>query len=114
MERHDLNLRKVVMTADDIKNITEFFSHFKIPIPDPLQKMLNKFNESPGTFTFDDQIRLRAYIAHTMVSSDHPLLTDKVFGNIRANCDKAWYEAQFEMDAEEIFAAENAMKKEEA
>lgn len=103
MERHDLNLRKVVMTPDDIKNIEEFFGHFKIKVPVHLQKVLDKFKGNPTGFTFDDQCQLRAFIAHTMVSSDHPLLTDKVFGNIRANCDKAWFEAQFDMDVEEVF-----------
>ena len=101
MERHDLNARKVVMTADDIKNIEEFFNHFKIKMSVGLTKSIEGFKMNPAGFTFDDQIKLRAYLAHNIVASDHPLITDKVFGNIRANCDKAWFDTQFDMDLED-------------
>jgi hypothetical protein len=106
MDRHDLNARKVVMTAEDIKNIRDFFTHFKIEIPKPLQSILEVFEKDISKVTFDDQIKLRAFIAHTIVDSKHPLLTDKVFENIRKNCDAAWYDAQFDLDLEEVLTEE--------
>lgn len=104
MERHDLNLQKVVVTNDDVKNIEEFFNHFKIEMPDSLKQVIEKFKDTPDSFSFDDQIKLRSFLAHTICSSTHPLLTDKVFDNIRKNCERAWFDAQFDFDVEDVFS----------
>ena len=111
MERHDLNERKVVITADDIKNIAEFFSHFKIKMSVGLIKSIEDFNSNPTGFTFDDQIKLRAYLAHSIVISDHPLITDKVFNNIRTNCDRVWFDTQFDLDSQELFEGKEITEK---
>lgn len=94
------DLTKIVISAEDIKNIEEFFNHFRIEIPDFLQKQLDVFNNNPNAYTLDDQKLLRAELAHAIVSSDHELMKDGVFSNIVANCDKEWFDTQFNRDFE--------------
>jgi hypothetical protein len=102
MDRHCDELKKVVLTADDVKNITEFFDHFKIEMPATLAACITQFKADPAKFTFEDQKRIRAYLAHAVTTVDHPLIKDNVFANIRTKCDRAYYEAQFDLDLEVI------------
>ena len=91
---------KVVVSAEDIKNIEEFFSHFRIDIPAYLQTQLDVYRAAPDEYTLDKQKLLRAELAHAIVSSDHELMKDGVFTNIVENCDKEWFDAQFNRDFE--------------
>jgi hypothetical protein len=102
MDRYDEEAQKVVMTADDFKNIEEFFTHFKIPMPELLTAVIAEYRANPGKFEFDDQRKLRVALAHAVITAEHPLLKDDVFKNIRANCDKAFYDGQFQYDLENI------------
>jgi len=98
MERHCEEKKKVVMTADDFKNVEEFFTHFKIEMPELLNERITSYKKDPREFSFDDQKLFRAFIAHAMNTVDHPLVKDDVFKNIRTKCDKAWFDAQFDSD----------------
>ena len=100
MQRHDEEKRVVVLTPEDIKNVEDFFTHFKLQPPELLQQMLDKFRKDPKSMTFEDQKIFRAAIAMSMTSIDHPLVKDSVFNSIRAKCDKAYFDAQFDMDIE--------------
>ena len=91
---------KVVISSEDIKNIEEFFNHFRIPIPTYLQEQLNTYKTAPDEYTLDNQKTLKSELAHAIVSSDHELLKDGVFDNIISNCDKEWFETQFNRDLE--------------
>jgi len=102
MERHDEEKKKVVMTADDFKNVEEFFTHFKIEMPEVLNERIVSYKKDPREFSFDDQKLFRAFIAHAMNTVDHPLVKDDVFKNIRAKCEAAWYSAQFDLDLEQM------------
>lgn len=104
MERHDPEKKQVVVSADDIKNIEDFFIHFKIPMPAPLESSVLKYKDNPVEFTFEDQCKLRAYIAYAVTTVDHPLLKDQVFSTIREKCSKAYYDARFDLDLEEVLA----------
>jgi predicted methyltransferase len=98
---------KVVVGAEDIKNIEEFFSHFRMPMPEALQAQINVFKKDPTAYTLDQQKLLRVEVAHAIVSSDHELMKDGVFDNITNNCDKEWFESQFQKDMEEVFSKED-------
>jgi hypothetical protein len=111
VQRHDEEKKVVVLTAEDFKNTHDFFDHFKMEMPKQLKDLLSTMEKDPKTVTFEQQKMFRALVAHAMVSVNHPLVKDKAFENIRTKCDKAWYDAQFDMDVEEIFARD---KKEEA
>ena len=74
-------------------------------MPELLGERIASYKKDPREFTFEDQKLFRAFIAHAMNTVDHPLVKDDVFKNIRAKCDKAWYDAQFDMDLEKILSA---------
>jgi hypothetical protein len=100
MDRHDEEKKKVVITSEDVKNTEEFFSHFKMEMPPNVAKSLEKFKADPKAFTFEDQRALRGHLAHAVITIDHPLVKDDVFKNIRAKCEKAWFDYSFEQDLE--------------
>lgn len=103
IKRHSEQDRQVVLTHDDIKNIREFYTHFQIPLTDELTKALEHWEKTPiEQITFEDQKRLRAYLAHAISTSEHQLIKDQVFSNIVTLCSKAWYEEQFDLDLEEV------------
>jgi hypothetical protein len=103
MQRHDEEKRVVVLTPEDVKNVEDFFTHFKLQTPPLMQQMLNKFkNADPKTLTFEDQKLFRAALAMSMNTVDHPLVKDQAFANIRSKCEKAWFDAQFDMDIEAV------------
>lgn len=105
MDRHDEEKKKVVITNEDVKNTEEFFNHFKMPMPADVAASLNKFKADPKAFTFEDQRALRGHLAHAVITIDHPLVKDDVFKNIRAKCEKAWFDFQFEKDLEKELGA---------
>lgn len=102
MQRHDEEKRIVVLTAEDIKNVDDFFTHFKLKAPELILNLVEKMKKDPKSITFEDQKHFRAAIAYAMNTIDHPLVKDNAFQNIRTKCDKAWYDAQFEMDIEKV------------
>lgn len=109
IEQHSEEQRKVVLNAEDIKNVREFSSHFQIPMPETLKVEVDKFEKLGKNYSFEDQKKLRAYIANWMIASSHALFKDPIFDNIRTMSNEAWYEEQFHMDLEEILSE----KKEE-
>jgi hypothetical protein len=100
VQRHDEEKRVVVLTPEDVKNVEDFFTHFKLQPPELMRIMLEKFRKDPKAVTFDDQKLFRAAIAMSMTSIDHPLVKDQAFVSIRTKCDKAYFDAQFDMDIE--------------
>ena len=111
MERHCEESKKVVLTADDFRNVTEFFTHFKIEMPTQLASCIAAYNKDPAAFTFEDQKLFRAYLAMSINVVDHPLVKDDVFKNIRAKCDKAWYDAQFDSDITTLLSGKDISEK---
>ena len=83
MQRHDEEKQIVVLTAEDIKNVKDFFEHFKIEMPQGISSCIERFSKDPKAITFQDQRTFRALIAHAMVTVDQPLIKDKAFANIR-------------------------------
>ena len=102
MQRHDEEKQVVVLTAEDVKNVKDFFTHFKLKAPDMVTNLIEKMEKDPKSITFEDQKRFRAAIAYAMNTIDHPLVKDNAFANIRAKCEKAWFDAKFEMDIDEV------------
>lgn len=99
--------RRVVVNQEDVKNIEDFFNHFRIPIPDFLKTQLDKFKNSPESYTYDDQCLLKTELARAIASSDHELFKDELFTNVLNNCSKEWYDAQFNRDLEEALSDED-------
>lgn len=103
IKRHSEQERLVVLTIDDVKNIREFYTHFQVPMSEELKKVLDHWENTPfDKITFDDQKRLRAFLAQSISSSEHALIKDQVFSGIVNLCGKAWYDEQFDLDLEEV------------
>lgn len=102
MERHSEEKQIVVLTAEDVKNVEDFFVHFKLQTPEVIKEISAKIKADPKSITFDDQRYFRAAIAYSMNTVDHPLIKDPAFDNIRKRCDKVWYESQFDMDIDRL------------
>lgn len=99
IERYDKNNPKVIVTEQDIQIIDDLFTSFKIPMSPKLKAELSKFRSSPETYTIKDQEKLRAYLAHSIVYTDHDLFNSEIFTtNIKDKCEKEWFEAQFYLD----------------
>lgn len=104
IEQHSEEQRKVVINAEDIKNIREFSSHFQIPMSPFLKAEVDKFEQLGAKYSFEDQKRLRAFIANWMIESKHALFQDPIFENIRQMSSEAWFEEQFHMDLEAVLS----------
>lgn len=91
---------KVVITSEDIKNIEDFFSHFRMDMPDYLREQLDVFKNNPEAYTIDNQLALKSELAHALVESDHELLKDDLFKDVIDNCSKEWFDTQFQRDFE--------------
>lgn len=102
MQRHDEEKRVVVITPEDLKNVEDFFTHFKLTPPPLMRQMLDKMKADPKAITFEDQKLFRAALAMSMNTIDHPLVKDQAFANIRTKCEKAWFDAQFDLDIEQV------------
>jgi len=103
MSNNEETSNKVVINQEDIKNIEDFFNHFRIEIPEFLSKELQVFKDNPAEYNYDKQCKLKSELAHTIVSSDHELFKDELFKNVLGNCNKEWFETQFNRDLESTF-----------
>ena len=95
-EEHD---DKVVITKDDIKNITDFFTHFQIDIPDRLQGNLENYNQDK--FTLDEQEKLKIALCEAITHSQHELFKDELFKSVVEKTKKIAYDAEFERQVED-------------
>lgn len=98
---------KVVLRSEDIRNVMEFFNHFRIPIPKDLQDQIDAYVKNPNSYTLQQQNQFKAQLSRAVLESDHELLQDDIFNNIKGFCDKEWYNAQFEKDLEEALSEDN-------
>ena len=105
MDRHDDELKKVVLTTEDMNNIEGFYKHFNADIPAPIMDLMVKFQKDPTTLTFEDQTRMRAYIAQSIITLDIPILKDKAFDVIRSKCEEVWFTSKFDEDLTDLFSS---------
>lgn len=101
MDVHNTEERKVTLTKDDINNIIDFFKHFEISMDPGLEKVVENYKNDPTSFTFDDQVVLRAMLAKTIYESKHELFNNEIFDEIKTNCKQAFFDYQFDQDIEE-------------
>lgn len=99
-------VNKVVINQEDIKNVEDFFNHFRIEIPKFLQAELDVFKDDPESYNLDKQAKLKSELAHAIVSSDHELFKDDLFVNVMKNCNKEWYDTQFDRDINDVFSSD--------
>lgn len=109
-ERYDKNNRKVVLTESDVNIIEDFYSSFKIPMHAQLRAQVDSLKEKigNGTYTVEDQNKLRAALAYSVLNTKHQILESDIFTqNIKDTCAAELYEVQFELDINDLIQEEN-------
>lgn len=95
----DKEVTKVLITAEDVKNIRDFYGHFQVEVPEYLSKHLETL-EKASTITLDQQALLKTLVARSILESEHEIFKDSLFEEVIPTCEKEWFEAQFNEDFE--------------
>lgn len=93
--------RTVTVTPEDALAALDFWNHFKIPVPAPMQEAFNAFMKDP---TFENQQVMKLKVTEAICSTDHEAFKDDVFRKIVEECNGVAYEMSFEEQLEEKLA----------
>jgi len=91
-------LKEVVLNNDDIKNLREFFVHFKVEIIPELEEVLTRWESKREKVTPQDQEDLKVALCANMLASEHQMFKDELFKPILENSSKIVYDATFERE----------------
>ena len=90
----------VTISKEDVKNTRDFFKHFNIPLPVYLENVLQVI-DSAEKISVEQQANMKTMISRALVENrDHDLLKDELFEEVLPNCEKEWFDKQFEEDFE--------------
>lgn len=92
--------REVVLNLDDIRNIRDFFNHFKIEIQPELDSAMQAWETKKDKVTIEDQDALKVGLCVSMLKSDHAMFKDSLFANIIKNSEKIVFESTFQKELE--------------
>lgn len=103
---------RVVLTADDIKMVEDFFQHYNDPktnnliMPEKLTQEIEKFKEKSKThsYTVEDQRLFSIAISEALHKTTHPLLKDPAIADVISACSEVWTDAQFYEEFEKTLA----------
>lgn len=103
------SLTEVVTDLEDCKNVRDFFTHFKIHMPDYLNSAIVNYEavlETTRSFTKEEktvskklleaQNIFRVSLCKAMVESDHPLFKDELFKTVIGNSEEVVFCANFD------------------
>jgi len=100
----DEEKREMVLSHDDLVNLRDFYSHFKIEEPQLLKETLDLCIPDSTKFDFEQQLRIRQGLANTIAYADHPLFKLEVFDEIREPNKKISDELQLRFELHKILA----------
>jgi len=93
-------LKEVVLNQDDIRNLRDFFAHFKVEVIPELDAVLKRWEEKKEKVTPQDQGDLRVQLCANMLRSGHKMFADELFKPILANSEKIVFDATFKSELE--------------
>lgn len=94
------NENEVTISKEDVKNTRDFFQHFNINMPEYLNSVLTQI-ENASEITPELQFEMKVQVARSMVENrEHELLKDQLFDEVIPNCEKVWFDQQFQEDFE--------------
>ena len=99
-------LKEVVLNRDDIKNLRDFFSHFKIEMVPELDAVLTRWEKNPESVTPEVQEELKVALCSNMLISNHKMFSDELFEPILDNSRKIVYDATFKKELENQLAVD--------
>lgn len=92
--------REVVLNCDDVRNIRDFFNHFKIEIAPELETAMSAWETKKDKVTIEDQDALKVGLCISMIRSEHAMFRDDLFSNIIKNSEKIVFESTFQKELE--------------
>jgi len=102
-------LTDVPFDMDDTRHLRDFFTHFKIPVPEAFTKALDEFDamqkvhrgsESPEAVALCN--RVRNELMSIFVTSDHKVIKDEIWNEVKDTAKKILFHANFDKEVEEI------------
>ena len=101
-----LPLKSIVIKEEDIQHIKQFFTHFNVPMPEKLAKIVNNYD--PNTFSLRDQEYLRAALTESIVYMrdvvKHELFTPKECDPLIEHCRASLFDIEFNLQMEEALS----------
>lgn len=100
-------LKDVVISQDDIRNLRDFFTHFKVEVCPELEDVLKRWeSKEKNALTPQDQEDLRVAICVNMMKSNHKMFKDELFAPILKNSEKIVFDATFKSELEDQLSKE--------
>jgi hypothetical protein len=93
---------QVVINKDDAKNTRDFFKHFNIEMPTYLDQVLSSIENAEVILPIH-HANMKAAVARALIESrdkGYELLQDELFNEVMPNCEREWFDRQFEQDFE--------------
>jgi hypothetical protein len=99
-------IKEVVLGIEDVKNLREFFGHFKIKIDPSLEEAIFRC-EQKNSLDIEDQEDLKIGLCLTMINSEHLMFKDELFATVINNAKKAVFDTQFQKELEKQLTTES-------
>ena len=96
---------KVVLGDQEIKNIRDFFTRFKLEMSPEHDAVLTAFTE-PGGKTIRNQKLIKMFLAEIMVNAHEgplapiPIFKDPAFDELKKVCTREYYNLKFDFEVE--------------
>jgi len=98
---------KVVLNADDMTMVEEFFQQYNDPatnnlvITEDLRKEI-EFFRSNSSYSVEDQNRFTVALTGALIHTTHPLLQDEAIKDVMTSCKTVWNDAKFYEEFEKV------------
>jgi hypothetical protein len=89
--------KKVVVSGKDCVSALDFWKHFNIPLPTPLQNAVEVFAKDPS---FENQELVKLEICKAISTTDHEAFKDEMFAKIVEECSGVAYDMTFDKELE--------------
>lgn len=100
-------VREVVLNIDDIRNVREFFKHFRIEVAPELEDAMAAWEAKDSKVSLQDQEALKIGLCVSMLKSSHPMFKDPLFEKILKKAEKLVYESTFAKELETQLGSED-------
>ena len=96
--------KKIIVTAEDITNIRNFYTQFEIPISEDLEQAIRAFT---GDGSFENQAAIRLALCKSIIGTKHEAFEDAMMKEARAEAEAIAYKAEFDKELEETLTVDN-------
>ena len=103
----DEDKQEMVIAHDDLVNLRDFYTHFKIEEPKFLKIVLDECIPDATKFDFQKQLMVRQALAETIANADHPLFKLDVFDEIRKPNEEIANELRVRFELNEMLKDQN-------